>query len=211
MGSRPARHRYCRCGTSLAEDNPRRQCAGCRRARRDKFVAPPRVPAEFWQTAQFWEAFAAQHMGWVSRAYRTHPYHYAVYGPGGISQTLLGQWLGLRQPQVSRFETGPPIRHLNTLQHWARRLRMPAELLWFRLPAKKEWRATAERTASLLVAVPKSAAEPEMLWTPTPPYLFQGSGRLITPAAQEPITAMPCLLVSSWQKDLPHGWTTSHS
>jgi hypothetical protein len=32
-----------------------------------------------------------------------HPHHHAVYGPSGISQTLLGQWLGLQQPQISRF------------------------------------------------------------------------------------------------------------
>jgi len=48
---------------------------------------------------QLREAFAAQHIGQVSRAYRLNPYHYAVYGPGGISQGLLGQWLGLKQPQ----------------------------------------------------------------------------------------------------------------
>ena len=63
-----------------------------------------------------------------------HPHHFAVYGPYGISQTLLGQWLGLRQPQVSRFETGPALQMLDTLQHWARVLRIPPELLWFRLP-----------------------------------------------------------------------------
>jgi hypothetical protein len=92
------------------------------------------VPAEFWQTEQFEEAFAARHMGRVSRAYRTHPYHFAVYGPYGISQTLLGQWLSLRQPQISRFETGPPLQLLDTLQHWARVMGIPPELLWFRMP-----------------------------------------------------------------------------
>jgi hypothetical protein len=76
-------------------------------------------------------------MGWVSRAYRTHPYHYAVYSPHGISQTLLGQWAGLRQPHVSQFETGPAIQHLDTLRHWARMLRIPAELLWFDMPGEK--------------------------------------------------------------------------
>ncbi|MGH4014074.1 MAG: helix-turn-helix domain-containing protein [Pseudonocardiaceae bacterium] len=92
------------------------------------------MPPEFWQSEQFWEAFAAQHMGRVSRAYRTHPYHHAVYGSSGISQTVLGQWLGLRQPQVSEFETGPPVRDLDTLVYWARVLGIPAELLWFDLP-----------------------------------------------------------------------------
>jgi hypothetical protein len=90
MGSRPARHRYCCCGTHLAADNTGRQCARCERASRDKLIAPPELPAAFWQTEQLRQAFAAQHIGWVARAYRMHPYHHAVYGPGGISQTLLG-------------------------------------------------------------------------------------------------------------------------
>jgi hypothetical protein len=151
MGSRRARQYYCRCGTHLAKDNTERQCARCQRASRDKLITPPEVPAEFWQTEQFREAFAAQHIGRVLRAYRTHPHHYAVYGPDGISQTLLGQWLGLRQPQVSKIETGPPTPHLDRLQHWARVLRIPAELLWFRLPADKGELTAAEPAASDLV------------------------------------------------------------
>jgi hypothetical protein len=122
VASRQARQYYCRCGTRLAKDNTGRQCARCERASRDKLIAPPEVPAEFWQTEQFREAFAAQHIGRVARAYRVHPHHHAVYGPGGISQTLLGQWLGLRQPQVSQIETGPPVRDLDVLVYWARRL-----------------------------------------------------------------------------------------
>jgi transcriptional regulator with XRE-family HTH domain len=144
MGSRPARHRYCRCGTHLAADNTERQCARCQRAARDKLIAPPQVPAEFWQTEQLQEAFSAQHIGRVARAYRTHPHHHAAYGPSGISQTLLGQWLGLRQPQVSRIETGPPIRDLDTLAYWARVLRIPPRLLWFRFPDEKHQLADAE-------------------------------------------------------------------
>lgn len=150
VGSRPARHRYCRCGTHLAADNPGRQCARCQRVSRDKLIAPPQVPTEFWQTKQFRDAFAAQHIGRIARAYRTHPYHHAVYGPDGISQTLLGQWIGLRQPQISRIETGPPIRNLDTLVYWARVLRISAELLWFRLPDEQRQRATMEPAASHL-------------------------------------------------------------
>jgi len=120
MGTRQARRYYCRCGTRLAKDNTDHQCARCQRASRDKLLAPPQVPAEFWETEQFREAFAAQHMGRVARAYRTHPHHYAVYGPSGISQTLLGQWLTLRQPQISRFETGPTLQHLDTLRRGPR-------------------------------------------------------------------------------------------
>ena len=144
MASRPRRQLYCRCGTLLAKDNTERQCARCERASRDKLITPPEVPFEFWQTDQFRDAFAAQHVGRVARAYRTHPYHYAVYGSSGVSQGLLGQWLGLSQPQVSRIENGPPIRNLDTLAYWARVLDIPPELLWFRLPAKKSERAVTE-------------------------------------------------------------------
>lgn len=115
MGSQKPRQHYCQCGTHLAKDNTGRQCARCAHASRDKLISPPDVPAEFWRTEQFRDAFAAQHIGRVARAYRTHLYHHAVYGPGGISQTLLGQWLGLRQPKISQIETGPPIRNLDTL------------------------------------------------------------------------------------------------
>lgn len=143
MGSRPARRRYCRCGTHLATDNTAGQCAQCERVSRGKLICPPEVPAEFWQTGQFQDAFAAQHMGRVARAYRTHPHHHAVYGPGGISQTLLGEWMGLRQPHVSRIENGPPIRDLDTLAYWARVLRIPPNLLWFDLPGSKRHPTTS--------------------------------------------------------------------
>jgi hypothetical protein len=134
MRSRTARQRYCRCGARLAADNTNQLCARCQRASRDKYIAPLQVPPEFWHTELLRMAFAAQHMGQVARAYRLHPYHQAVYGPGGISQGLLGQWLGVQQPQVSRIETGPPIRDLNKLAYLARVLGIPAGMLWFDLP-----------------------------------------------------------------------------
>jgi hypothetical protein len=87
-------------------------------------------------------------MGRISRVYRMHPHHHTVYGPYGISQTLLGQWLRLRQPQVSRFENGPPRQLLDTLQHWARVMRIPAELLWFRMPDDHRQPALAEPAPS---------------------------------------------------------------
>ncbi|MGQ0777576.1 MAG: hypothetical protein ACT4NY_24730 [Pseudonocardiales bacterium] len=152
MGSKRPRRYYCQCGTHLAKDNTERQCARCQRESRDKLITPPEVPPEFWQTEQLREAFTARHMGRVARAYRTHPHHYAVYGPSGISQTLLGQWLGLRQPQVSRFETGPALQHLDTLQHWARIMRIPPELLWFDMPGQTRELTTAEPTATALLA-----------------------------------------------------------
>jgi transcriptional regulator with XRE-family HTH domain len=129
------------------------------RVSRDRLIAPPQVSAEFWQTEQFAEAFAAQHIGRISRAYRTHFQHYAVYGPNGISQTLLGQWLGLRQPQISRIENGPPIRHLDTLRHWVRVLRIPAELLWFRLPPEDQRALTRAAAADPVMPASNRALE----------------------------------------------------
>ncbi len=137
MGSRPGRQRYCRCGTHLAADNTERQCARCQRAARDKLIAPPVVPAWFWETEQFREAFAAQHIGRVVRAFRMSPYHHTIYGPGGISQGLLGQWIGLKQPQISKIETGQPILNLDTLRYYSRVLCIPQERLWFDLADQK--------------------------------------------------------------------------
>jgi hypothetical protein len=57
----------------------------------------------------------------------------------------------LGQPQVSRIETGRQIRHLDTLRHWARVLRIPPTLLWFRLSAGEGQRAATESAASDLV------------------------------------------------------------
>ncbi len=148
MGSRHPRQYYCRCGTRLAKDNTGRQCARCQRDSREKFITPPEVSAQFWETEQFREAFAAQHIGRVFRAYRTHPDHYAVYGREGISQALLGQWLGLRQAQVSRIETGRPIRDLDTLVYWAGVIKVPPRLLWFRLPEDKAQLVIAEPVAN---------------------------------------------------------------
>jgi hypothetical protein len=104
---------------------------------RDRLLAPPIVPRDFWLTPHMRDAFAAQHIGRVSRAYRQHPHHAATYGFAGISQALLGQWLGLTQAQVSRIETGPPVRNTDSVAHWARVLRIPAGLLWFDLPGSR--------------------------------------------------------------------------
>ncbi|MGH3830919.1 MAG: hypothetical protein ACRDRS_10805 [Pseudonocardiaceae bacterium] len=183
MGSRPARHRYCRCGTHLAADNNELQCARCQQTSRDKLIAPPRVPAEFWRHEQLREAFAAQHLGRVARAYRTHPHHHAIYGPSGISQPLLGHWLGLRQPQISRIETGLPIRDLDTLVYWARILRIPTELLWFDLPGQT--RQVAQNMHNDL-AVPVPATTVEGAWNAKPagscPTVSSSNGLFEEPA-----------------------------
>lgn len=96
------------------------------------------MPADFWETEQLREAFAAQHIGQVSRAYRKHPRNVAIYGRDGIPQAVVGDWLGLTQAQISRIENGSPVRHLDSLAHWARTLRIPEHLLWFKLPDRRE-------------------------------------------------------------------------
>ncbi|WP_280475913.1 helix-turn-helix domain-containing protein [Nocardia asiatica] len=69
-------------------------------------------------------------MGRVIAAYRTHPYHGRT-----LPQELLASWLGLTQAQLSRIEKGPPPDHLSKLTRWAQALAIPADLLWFKLPA----------------------------------------------------------------------------
>jgi transcriptional regulator with XRE-family HTH domain len=126
--------RYCQCGQRLARDHAGALCSSCERQSATERSEPPLVQAGFWETAALRDACAAQHMGHVARAYRRHPDHAARYGRDGISQERLGAWLGLTQAQVSRIENGPPIRNLDTLAYWARILRIPADLLWFKLP-----------------------------------------------------------------------------
>ncbi|HEY2763857.1 MAG TPA: helix-turn-helix transcriptional regulator [Pseudonocardiaceae bacterium] len=150
------------------------------------------MPAEFWDTEPFEESFAARHMGRVSRAYRMHPDHYAVYGPYGISQTLLGQWLGLRQPQISRFETGPPLQLLDTLQHWARVLRIPPELLWFRLPEDTTPLTVAEPAGNgLAVCRPTGLIEPAGAQTNGGPVAWAPEGDQADDAERDLVLVAP--------------------
>lgn len=122
---------YCECGTRLAADNAGPRCTGCLGRVRREAEGPPALPDHFWQTDQLRDAFAAQHIGLISVAYRQSPYHRRP-----ISQERLGGWLNLTQAQVSRIESGPPIRDLDRLTHWARTLRLPPALLWFDLPGQ---------------------------------------------------------------------------
>lgn len=126
--------RYCRCGARIARDNPASHCATCRAKTDDLVMRPPEVLESFWWTSQLRAAFAAQHIGQVSRAYRKHPQHIAAYGKDGISQEIVAGWLGLTQAQVSRIENGSPVKHLDNLVNWARVLRIPEHLLWFKMP-----------------------------------------------------------------------------
>lgn len=128
MPARRTAH-YCACGARLAADNRVGQCAACNRRDRELEASAPKVPPEFWTTDQMRDALAAQHIGRLSAAYRLSPLHRRP-----ISQERLGLWLGLTQAQVSRVESGPPVRDLDRLVHWAITLRVPPELLWFDLP-----------------------------------------------------------------------------
>ena len=107
MSASPSR--YCQCGKPLARDHASARCGLCEQGDQKRAEAPE-LPADFWKTPGFRDAFDAQHMGHVARAYRRHPLNVANYGRDGIPQELLGDWLGLTQAQVSRIENGPPIR-----------------------------------------------------------------------------------------------------
>lgn len=110
---------------------------------RDRLITPPVVPSSFWTTDELRDAFAARHMGRVARAYRRHPFHTPAYGPRGITQALLGQWIGLSQPQVNRIENGTAPKHMDSLAHWARTLRIPPDVLWFDLPEHRRRKAAS--------------------------------------------------------------------
>ena len=126
--------RYCRCGNRLAWNHASALCGSCERQTVDHRAEPPSVSPAFWDTSALRDALATQHIGRVARAYRRDSEFASRYGRGGVSQELFGTWLGLTQAQVSRIENGPPVRNLDTLAHWARVLRIPPHLLWFKLP-----------------------------------------------------------------------------
>jgi transcriptional regulator with XRE-family HTH domain len=124
--------RYCRCGTLLARDNARPHCASCQAKARDLFMGPPDMPPAFWGADQMRDALMSWHMGRVIAAYRNHPYHGRP-----LAQELVAGWVGITQAQLSRIENGSPIKDLDKLIQWARILRIPAHLLWFKLPEEQ--------------------------------------------------------------------------
>jgi transcriptional regulator with XRE-family HTH domain len=75
------------------------------------------------------DALATWHIGRVIYTYRTHPWHARP-----LSQDVVGGWLGLTQPQLSRIENGRAIEDLGRLIACAQALDIPRELLWFKLP-----------------------------------------------------------------------------
>jgi transcriptional regulator with XRE-family HTH domain len=134
-----AQRRYCRCGTRLARDNRSALCASCQTSVREMHLGVPVVPAEFWLTDRMRDAFTERHMGGIIYAYRAHPYHGKL-----LPQEAVARWAGISQTQLSRIESGRPLQDLGRLTHWARTLRIPQRLLWFRIAARVE---TVERTA----------------------------------------------------------------
>lgn len=85
------------------------------------------------------DSFASRDMGTVVRAYRYHPAH----GHKALPQETVSRWLGtVTQSQLSRIESGRNrVDTLDKLIHYARSLKMPADLLWFELPEEKEEQA----------------------------------------------------------------------
>lgn len=113
-----------RCGARLASYNRASRCARCSSLRE-----PPVVPGEFWGHAQMRDALATWHMGRVIYAYRSHPWHGLP-----LKQSVVGSWFGLTQTQLSRIENGRAPEELSKLIRWAEVLRIPYELLWFKMP-----------------------------------------------------------------------------
>jgi hypothetical protein len=87
-----------RCGARLARHNHSTRCAPCRS--RD-LRQPPVVPREFWDAPEMRNALATWHMGRVIDAYRYHPWHGQV-----LKQSVVGNWFGLTQTQLSRILIG---------------------------------------------------------------------------------------------------------
>ncbi|PWW63592.1 hypothetical protein DFQ13_104585 [Actinokineospora spheciospongiae] len=125
--------RYCmKCGGRLARDSQTSMCAPCRQVSGVGTDHAPKLGMAFWVTDQMRDAFATRDMGAVVRAYRYHPAH----GHKPLPQETVARWLGtVTQSQLSRIESGRNrVEALDKLIHYARALRMPAELLWFSLP-----------------------------------------------------------------------------
>ncbi|MFD7161111.1 hypothetical protein ACFV9C_41460 [Kribbella sp. NPDC059898] len=90
------------------------------------------MPADFWQSPQIHEAAARRDMGALLYAYRAHPAH----GHRPLPQAVVSNWIGVTQSQLSRLESGRNrVRELDKLEHYARVLRIPPDVLWFEMPS----------------------------------------------------------------------------
>jgi hypothetical protein len=116
-----------RCGARLARHNHSVRCAPCSSPR--TLIEPPMVPREFWNAPEMRHALATWHMGRVIDAYRHHPWHGQA-----IPQSVVGNWFGLTQTQLSRIENGRAPEEMSKLVRWVKLLGIPPELLWFKMP-----------------------------------------------------------------------------
>jgi transcriptional regulator with XRE-family HTH domain len=107
-------------------------CTPCRQVSGIGTDRAPDFGSDFWRTDQMRDAFATRDMGTVVRTYRYHPAH----GHKPLPQETLSRWLGtVTQSQLSRIESGRnKVDTYDKLVHYARALKMPADLLWFSLP-----------------------------------------------------------------------------
>lgn len=143
----------CRCGARLSTWNTGARCAACERKGAENAVAPepPVMPGEFWRSAEFRTAFQNRAMGTVLRLFRTADVHRDHFGPDGITQNLLGTWLGLSQGQISRIEreeaTDYPIEKMT---EWAEKLSIPNDLLWFALTSSSRFANSVTSATELL-------------------------------------------------------------
>lgn len=103
-------------------------------------------------------------MGAVVRAFRIHPTH----GGKPLSQSDVAGWLNITQGQLSRIESGRNrVRDLDKLVHYARRLRIPAELLWFDAGEPEPEPATARSNGTVRLPggpVVPAATQPSRHW-----------------------------------------------
>lgn len=126
--------RYCmRCGSRLSRDTRASMCAPCRHLAGVGSDHAPEFGRDFWYTDMMRDAFATRDMGTVVRNYRYHPAH----GHKPLPQETVSRWLGtVTQSQLSRIESGRNrVDTFDKLVHYAQALKMPADLLWFELPA----------------------------------------------------------------------------
>ena len=111
--------RYCDCGTRLARENPSSRCGSCQAKAR-----PGGAVTRGASRLLGHRSHAGRHgdlaYGRVVAAYRNHPFH----GRPLPQETVAG-WVGITQAQLSRIESGPPIKDLERLIEWARVLHVP--------------------------------------------------------------------------------------
>ncbi len=139
---RGATRRCKACGARLARDRVSEHCGTCIK-RLVSHEAPTR-PESFWQAEGIRAALDARHFGRLLSAYRKE-------SDPHVSQAALGRWLGLDQSQVSRLEA-PGARspsNLHSLERWALAIRVPLELLWFKVSHVPEASTGAEVQASV--------------------------------------------------------------